>query len=137
MKSRYKIILAIVVTVALLAVGSIFLRFQLPPVVVSAEPLPGIAIAGFQVTNTLLTTLVVDILLVGLAFLGTRRMKLEPTGLQNFLEWMIEFLYNMTEFHCRQQMDPAVFHLCGDDILLCVDVELVRSGSWLGCSGFL
>jgi len=109
MKSRYKILLAVVVTVALLAFGSIFLRFQLPPVVVSAEPLPGLAIAGFQVTNTLLTTLLVDVLLVGLAFLGTRRMKLEPSGLQNFLEWIVEFLYNMTESIAGSRWAPRFF----------------------------
>ena len=109
MKSRNKIILAIVVTVALLVIGSIFLRFQLPPVVISAEPLPGIELAGFQVTNTLLTTLVVDILLVGLAILGTRRMKLEPTGLQNFLEWLVEFLYGMTESIAGSKWTPRFF----------------------------
>jgi F-type H+-transporting ATPase subunit a len=109
MKSKYKVLLAIVVTVALIAIGSTFLRFQLPPVVISAEPLPGIELAGFKMTNTLLTALIVDVLLVGLAVLGTRRMKLEPTGLQNFLEWLVELLYNMTESIAGSKWAPRFF----------------------------
>ena len=113
MKSRTKVLLAILITVALLVVGSLFLRFHLPPVVIKAEALPGIQIAGFQVTNTLLTTLVVDVLLVGLAILGTRNMKLVPSGLQNFLEWLVELLYNMTESIAGNRWTPRFFVVVG------------------------
>ena len=64
MKTRYKVILAIVVTIVLLVVGNLFLRFTLPPVVVRAEQLPGVIIAGVHVSNALVTALLVDIILV-------------------------------------------------------------------------
>lgn len=52
---------------------------------------------GFVVTNTLLSCWIVMILLVGLFYLGTRKMKMVPTGLQNFLEIILEALYNFVQ----------------------------------------
>ncbi len=109
MKTRDKVILGTVVTVALLVIGSLFLRFQLPPVVISAEALPGFEIAGFQVTNTLLTALLVDAILLVLAIAGTRNMQLVPSGLQNFLEWVVETLYNLTESIAGNKWTPRFF----------------------------
>jgi len=109
MRTRDKIILAVVVTIALLVVGSIFLRFHLPPVVVKAEPLPGVVVGGVQVTNAIVTALLVDVILIILAFLGTRRMRLVPSGLQNFLEWLIEVLYNLTESVAGAKWTPRFF----------------------------
>ncbi|MBC8252880.1 MAG: F0F1 ATP synthase subunit A, partial [Ardenticatenia bacterium] len=109
MRTRYKVMLAVIGTVSLLAAGSLFLRFQLPPVVVPAEPLPGVAPFGFQVTNALLTALLVNVILVLLAFLGTRRMQMVPSGLQNFLEWIVESLYNLTETVAGKRWAPRFF----------------------------
>jgi len=109
MRTRYKVILAVIVTVSLMVAGSLFLRFQLPPVVVPAEPLPGVTPFGFQVTNALLTALLVNVILVFLAVLGTRRMQMVPSGLQNFLEWIVESLYNLTETVAGKRWAPRFF----------------------------
>jgi F-type H+-transporting ATPase subunit a len=50
-----------------------------------------------SVTNALLTTWIVTIFIIALFFLGTRQMNLQPSGLQNFLEFCVEGLYNLTE----------------------------------------
>ena len=50
-------------------------------------------IGGFAVTNTLLSAWITSILLVLLFAVGTRCMRLVPTGLQNLLEWLMEALY--------------------------------------------
>jgi len=109
MRTRNKIILAVVVTVALLVGGNLFLRFRLPPVVVRAEALPGLVIGGVQLTNALLTALLVDVILVLLAIVGTRRMRLIPSGLQNFLEWAVEALYNLTTSVAGPRWTPRFF----------------------------
>src|SRR5512137_1610988 len=109
MRNRTKIILASVVTIALLVGGNLFLRFRLPPVVVRAEALPGLAIGGVPITNALLTALLVDVILVLLAIVGTRRMRLVPSGLQNFLEWGVETLYNMTTSVAGPKWAPRFF----------------------------
>jgi F-type H+-transporting ATPase subunit a len=89
--------------------GAILLRFVLPPVVVRAEALPGVVIGGVSFTNAFLTALVVDVVLVVLAILGTRKMKLVPSGLQNLLEWIIEALYNLTESVATAKWAPRFF----------------------------
>ena len=50
-------------------------------------------IGGFAVTNTLLSAWLTSIVLVLLFVVGTRNMRLVPTGLQNILEWLMEALY--------------------------------------------
>lgn len=109
MKSKGKLVLAIVGALALLVIGGMFLKFQLPPVTVKAEPLPGLAVGSVRVTNALVTALLVDIILVGLAIAGTRRMQLVPSGLQNFLEWLVEVLYNMTTSVAGSKSTPRFF----------------------------
>lgn len=109
MKTRDKVILAVVVTLALLVGGSLLLRFHLPPVVVRAEHLPGVELFGIQITNAIVTALLVDVILVVLAFWGTRKMKLVPSGLQNFLEWIIEVLYGLTESVAGSKWTPRFF----------------------------
>jgi F-type H+-transporting ATPase subunit a len=109
MSSLYKTIAALVLTVALMVVGALLLRFVLPPVVVRAETLPGVVIGGVAFTNAFLTALVVDVVLVVLAILGTRKMQLVPSGLQNLLEWIIEALYNLTESVATAKWAPRFF----------------------------
>lgn len=78
----------------------------LPTILLPAEPITGTTeLLGFKTgfTNTLLATLLADIVLLALAFFGTRKLRsgdpaaMIPTGLQNFLETIIEALYNLAE----------------------------------------
>lgn len=45
-------------------------------------------------TNSFLMTIIVDLVLLAVIFIGMRNMKLVPTGLQNFVEVVIEAFYN-------------------------------------------
>jgi F-type H+-transporting ATPase subunit a len=109
MRTRNKIILGSAITIALLVGGSLFLKFRLPPVDVRAEALPGLVVGGVSITNAMLTALLVDVILVVLAIVGTRRMRLVPSGLQNFLEWGVEALYNMTTSVAGPKWAPRFF----------------------------
>src|SRR3954471_7170762 len=46
--------------------------------------------AGFPVTNSLLMTIVVDLLLILTIVFGARNMQLIPRGFQNLVEFMVE-----------------------------------------------
>jgi F-type H+-transporting ATPase subunit a len=52
---------------------------------------------GIPVTNSMLVTWIVALVLIVVAQAGTRRMTPVPSGLQNFLEWLIEGLYQFLE----------------------------------------
>jgi F-type H+-transporting ATPase subunit a len=63
---------------------------QIPPeVIFYIGPLP--------VTNALLGTWISTIALLLVFFFGTRRRDLIPLGMQNAVEWIIEYLLNLTE----------------------------------------
>ncbi|HEY84344.1 MAG TPA: F0F1 ATP synthase subunit A [Chloroflexi bacterium] len=80
----------------LLVLGVMFLRFELPVVSVSAETLW--TVGGFKITNAYFTSVVVTLLIIIVAFVGTRDLKIKnPSGLQNVLEMIVEGLYNLTE----------------------------------------
>jgi F-type H+-transporting ATPase subunit a len=52
---------------------------------------------GFPVTNSMVVTWIVAIALVVFAQLATRRMTQVPGAAQNFLEWLVESVYNLLE----------------------------------------
>jgi F-type H+-transporting ATPase subunit a len=55
-------------------------------------------IGFFPITNTLLETLLVDVILVGLAYYISKKVALIPTNmLENMAEWTIETFYALTE----------------------------------------
>ena len=109
MNRLFKVIAAVVLVLAILVAGSILLRFQMPAVEIRAEELPGVALGSLHVSNALVTALLVDILLVALAIIGTRKMQLVPSGVQNLLEWIIEALYNLTERTAGSKWTPRFF----------------------------
>ncbi len=73
----------------------LFLPVDSPHVALSGEALFSDGPAWF--TNSLLTTFIVDILLIVGAVLATFRMSLVPKGWQNFMEMVVEYLYSLSE----------------------------------------
>jgi F-type H+-transporting ATPase subunit a len=88
-------ILGIVVLLLLSVIIKIVVNVPQPHVSLAGQPLLLHGPSWF--TNSLLTTLIVDVILIVLALLTTRRLELVPGGLQNFMETVIEFLYNLAE----------------------------------------
>ena len=85
--------------VVLLLVLSIAMYFVLPVpqphVSLAAEPIFESGLGWL--TNSVLTTIVVDLLLILVAVSATGRMKVVPTGLQNAMEAIIEYLFGLAE----------------------------------------
>lgn len=52
-------------------------------------------IGGFAISNTLITTWLVMIVIIIISVFATRNMRLVPSGIQNFMEWVIEALLNL------------------------------------------
>ncbi|OGY23864.1 MAG: ATP synthase F0 subunit A [Candidatus Woykebacteria bacterium RBG_13_40_7b] len=61
----------------------------------SAEKIIGIG--TFPITNTLITTWLTMAILGTFGFLATKSIKMIPSGIQNFAEIVVEFLYNTVE----------------------------------------
>ena len=85
---RWLIIIAVFIAISV-AVKAVFpfAQTQLRPSVV---PEPIALLGGFVLTNSLLITIVSDLILIGLVFGATRKLRLVPAGLQNLFEIVLE-----------------------------------------------
>ena len=54
-------------------------------------------IGSFPVTNTLLTTVVVDVIIIALVIAFNKCLSLYPKGIQNILEMVYEYFYSATK----------------------------------------
>jgi F-type H+-transporting ATPase subunit a len=52
---------------------------------------------GFPITNSMVVTWIAALGLIVFAQMSTRRMRQVPSGAQNFMEWLVESLYNLLE----------------------------------------
>ena len=80
--------------IIVLILGKIFLSVELPLISVAAEPIPTPEhpwqLGPLTITNALLTSWLVSIVLVIFMIVGTLRLRLVPGGLQNVIEMLIE-----------------------------------------------
>lgn len=99
----------IVVLVAIAVLVKIFIPFETQAVQASVAIAPevlfeihlpfALPLVGtvFPISNTLLTTWIVLVLIVLFSYFSTRKMSLVPSGLQNIMEMLIEWLAGLTE----------------------------------------
>ncbi len=74
---------------------------QAAPVLFNIGPLP--------VSNSMVVTWLVTILIITVARLATRSMKETPEGLQNFVEWIVESLRNFLESVLGRELTAKTF----------------------------
>lgn len=91
-----KVLIPVLIVVAVLVVFSlVFPPVVLPTIQIPAETI--FHVFGLPITNTLLTSWLTMIILIVVSYVGTRKMNLVPTGLQNLLEMVVEGMYGLTE----------------------------------------
>jgi F-type H+-transporting ATPase subunit a len=64
---------------------------------VSLKPQTLVQVGGFGITNSMLVTWIVAAGIIIFAQVATRRVKLVPSGIQNFWEWLVDGLHNFLE----------------------------------------
>lgn len=75
----------------------------------AAEPI--FYIGDFVITNSMFTSLIVSTILVVFAFTANKSLKQtnKPSGIQNFAEWVVESLYNLTYSVTNDMRKAALF----------------------------
>ena len=89
--SRGRLIVAGLVVLTLL--GFVFLRGPTPTISIKAETLQ--SVGPINITNTMMTSWIVVIIMITVVYLGTRRRDLVPRGFQNMFEAALEAFYNL------------------------------------------
>ncbi|MEE8369244.1 MAG: F0F1 ATP synthase subunit A [Dehalococcoidia bacterium] len=77
----------------LFLLGFVFLRGPTPHIAIKAETLQ--SFGPINVTNAMMTSWIVVIIMVAAVYLGTRRRDLVPKGAQNMFEAALEAFYNL------------------------------------------
>jgi F-type H+-transporting ATPase subunit a len=96
---RWIILALIAVGIYCAFMGPSILKPVPPKVVLPPEPI-GIQLGGLQITNTMLATLLADVILILISigvYRFVRRGKLVPSGFYNVFETIFEFLWNSVE----------------------------------------
>ncbi|WP_299644184.1 F0F1 ATP synthase subunit A [uncultured Chloroflexus sp.] len=94
MSTRTRNIL-IIVGALIISIASRFFLYTGPPHVEVAAEVIFDGIPGFPITNSFVVTIIIDILVIALAFAATRNLQMVPRGLQNVMEFILETLYNL------------------------------------------
>ena len=89
--SRGRLIAGGLIVLAIL--GFVFLRGPTPAISIKAETIQ--TLGPVDITNTMLTSWIVVIIMVTIVYLGTRRRDLVPRGFQNMFEAALEAFYNL------------------------------------------
>jgi len=89
---RVKILAWVVGIIIWLAIGFLIARGPQPELVVPGEKLW--QVGPLKITNTLFTAWISMIIIIVIAYFGTRSMKLLPTGFQNFIEAGFSYVFD-------------------------------------------
>lgn len=125
---RWIVLALILIGVYTAFLGPTFLRPVSPAVVLPGEP-TGLAIGGFQITNTLLATLIGDVALIVCAIIiwsFSRSGKLVPEGFYGFLEFLIEFLWSSAEGAAGSKWARRIFPWTATIFLLVFAVNMTK-----------
>lgn len=86
------------IAIALIVIGRLFFPVSRPALELAANySEPFYKLGPIYITNTLITSWLSIIVLIGIFYFATRNMKLIPKGLQNTAEWIIETLVDFVE----------------------------------------
>lgn len=84
-------------------------------------------ILSLPITNSILLSWVASILIIVIAAVCTRKIALQPNGKQNFIEWVIEYLYNTVNDVIGDRKETKKYFP-----LLATIFIFVISNNWLG-----
>jgi len=85
-----------------------------------------VRIFGFPITNSMVATWIVALGMIVFAQIATRKMKQVPDGSQNFLEWLVESLYNFLEGILGRHLVDRTFWFFATVFIF------ILSASWAG-----
>jgi F-type H+-transporting ATPase subunit a len=87
---------------------------------------PRFQVGPVMITNSMLETWIVAVVIIVFAQLATRTMKEVPEGAQNFVEWLVEGLYNFLEGIVGHQLVKKTFWLFASLFIL------ILFSNWFG-----
>src|SRR3954470_20405799 len=76
---------------------------------------------NFNLANVMMITIASLIVFI-IAFVSTRRMAMKPTGMQNFMEWVMDFVKGLIKSNMDWK-DGGRFHILGITLIMYIFVS--------------
>jgi F-type H+-transporting ATPase subunit a len=110
----------------------------------SAAPLPGMtpkpvdlfSIDGFEINNSMISELIVTAIIIAVIQVAMRAPKLVPSGLQNFVEWVVESMSNFLETITGRETMQRGFWFFGSLLVFIISGNLLALVPGVGTIGF-
>jgi F-type H+-transporting ATPase subunit a len=100
-----KIIIGVIVTIVVIILGNILMPVPMAAISVAAEPIG----LGPTLTNALVTSIFLSIIILSFAFFVGRGLKERPGGIQNIIELLIEGLDGLVNSIAPKKWTPTFF----------------------------
>jgi F-type H+-transporting ATPase subunit a len=102
----------------------------------SKAPVPLFSIGNFPITNSMISEIIVTLIIIGVIQFAMRSPKLVPTGLQNFVEWIVEAMNNFLELLMGRSTTRVGFWYFGGLIVFIMLGNLLALVPGVGTIGF-
>jgi F-type H+-transporting ATPase subunit a len=119
-----RLIATVLIAVVVMIAGAILFPVQLPHVQLPAEPIGHLG--SFTITNTILSGWVASLIVLFLLWRGTASSQMIPTGFQNFVEIVCEFVLGLCESIAGPRRGREFFPLVATIFLF------VITANWMG-----
>jgi F-type H+-transporting ATPase subunit a len=91
---------------------------------------------GFEITNSIISEIIVTLIIIVVIHFGMRSPKLVPTGLQNFVEWIVESMRNFLELLMGRETTQRGFWYFGGLIVFIMLGNLLALVPGVGTIGW-
>jgi F-type H+-transporting ATPase subunit a len=99
-------------------------------------PVDLFSIGGFEISNSMISEIIVTLIIIAVIQLAMRSPKLIPSGMQNFVEWIVEAMNNFLELLMGRKTTKSGFWYFGGLIVFIVLGNLLALVPGVGTIGF-
>ena len=99
-------------------------------------PVPLFSIGGFPITNSMISEVIVTCIIIAVIQVAMRAPKMVPTGMQNFIEWIVEAMSNFLELLLGRETMRRGFWYFGGLLIFIVLGNLLALVPGVGTIGY-
>jgi F-type H+-transporting ATPase subunit a len=109
---------------------------NIAPQGMTPKPVDLFSIDGFEINNSMISEIIVTCIIITVVQVAMRAPKLIPTGLQNFVEWVVESMSNFLETITGRETMQRGFWFFGGLLVFIVSGNLLALVPGVGTFGF-
>ncbi len=135
MSRKHQLILIVLLAIVIAVLGRLYLNAPIAKIQLEAEVVGKDIFGRWDITNSLIAAWISMGIVLLVLFLATRKMTLVPRGVQNFIEFMLDFLLKLIEDVAGKKNGRRFFPLLATIFLFIVVANLTSLTPVFGTIG--